>query len=357
MSLSGVGEEGCGLRIIGYGETSRGLLVYGEDGASIGGSAGVGLSITGTQTALGEPITAEIATAVAVQTDIAALIGIQNGSSVITEAALANVGTSSDVADAICDEALSGHTTAGTLGKALSDILEDTGTTLPAAIPSASTVATAVWDAVLADHVDAGSTGKALSDAGSAGNPWSSATYATDGAAGAALAGILDDTGTSGVVVNAPATVGPFPAAALAAAPSGTVNAITWANNGSLTDGYVEVCQHAAAANPDGSALTFACVKADGTPINLDGKGLRMVVYGEHPNSSTMWQWSTNSEGLTISATSSHNIVELLSDNTHTGIAGSYRYSIWDSTNAASTSGVVVARGHFKILSERSSTS
>jgi hypothetical protein len=34
--------------------------------------------------------------------------------------------------DAILDEALSGHTTAGTLGKAVADILEDTGTTLDA---------------------------------------------------------------------------------------------------------------------------------------------------------------------------------------------------------------------------------
>lgn len=38
------------------------------------------------------------------------------------------------IADGVCDEALSGHTTAGTLGKAISDTLEDTGTTLPATL-------------------------------------------------------------------------------------------------------------------------------------------------------------------------------------------------------------------------------
>ena len=39
-----------------------------------------------------------------------------------------------DVGDAVCDEMLSGHTTAGTVGKALADVLEDTGTTLPGLI-------------------------------------------------------------------------------------------------------------------------------------------------------------------------------------------------------------------------------
>jgi len=51
--------------------------------------------------------------------------------------------TASEIADAVLDEALSGHTTAGTLGKAISDIesdadmiLTDTGTTLPATLVS-----------------------------------------------------------------------------------------------------------------------------------------------------------------------------------------------------------------------------
>lgn len=36
--------------------------------------------------------------------------------------------TTAEIADAVCDEALSGHATAGTLAKALSDVLADTGT-------------------------------------------------------------------------------------------------------------------------------------------------------------------------------------------------------------------------------------
>lgn len=56
------------------------------------------------------------------------------------------------IADAVCDEALAGHTTAGSVGKALADVLEDTGTTLPAAIPSAATNASTLL-AATADGV------------------------------------------------------------------------------------------------------------------------------------------------------------------------------------------------------------
>ena len=39
--------------------------------------------------------------------------------------------TEAGIADAVLDELLAGHTTAGSLGKAIADVLEDTGTTLP----------------------------------------------------------------------------------------------------------------------------------------------------------------------------------------------------------------------------------
>lgn len=44
------------------------------------------------------------------------------------------VATDADVADVVLDELLSGHTTAGSLGKAISDTLEDTGTSIPDSI-------------------------------------------------------------------------------------------------------------------------------------------------------------------------------------------------------------------------------
>ena len=56
------------------------------------------------------------------------------------------------IADAVLDEALSGHTTAGTLGKAISDI------------PTAAATADAVLDEALSDHTTTGSLSKKVSD-------------------------------------------------------------------------------------------------------------------------------------------------------------------------------------------------
>ena len=75
-------------------------------------------------------------------------------------------------------------------------ILEDTGTTLPAAIPAASAVADAVWDEAISGHLTAGSTGNALNAAGSAGDPWSTPL---PGAYGAGTAGYI-----IGTNINAP---------------------------------------------------------------------------------------------------------------------------------------------------------
>ena len=73
------------------------------------------------------------------------------------------------IADAVLDELLSGHTVAGSLGKTLSDILTDTGTSLPNAIGnlndlSATEVEDAVWDAATADHGTSATFGVQCSD-------------------------------------------------------------------------------------------------------------------------------------------------------------------------------------------------
>ena len=73
--------------------------------------------------------------------------------------------------------------------------LVDTTTTLtnmPAAAPSAATVADAVWDEALSGHAAAGSTGAALTAASAAGDPWATALPGAYGAgtAGALLSGI-----------------------------------------------------------------------------------------------------------------------------------------------------------------------
>lgn len=106
--------------------------------------------------------------------------------------------TAGDIADAVLDEALSGHTTAGTLGKAVADIEADTnelqtdlvdggrldlifdatladtadlqanqGNWLTATgfnTDDAATIADAVWDEAISGHTTAGTTGKYVSD-------------------------------------------------------------------------------------------------------------------------------------------------------------------------------------------------
>lgn len=93
--------------------------------------------------------------------------------------------TLGNVADAVWDEALAGHSTAGSAGKALTDVPADTadavwdealaghsmtgtaGKTL-ADVPAASATADAVWDEALSGHTTSGTAGKALADSATA---------------------------------------------------------------------------------------------------------------------------------------------------------------------------------------------
>lgn len=69
--------------------------------------------------------------------------------------------TAAAVADAVWDESLAGHLTAGSTGEAL-DNAASAGTP-----PTAAAIADAVWDETLSGHLGAGSTGEALDNAGS----------------------------------------------------------------------------------------------------------------------------------------------------------------------------------------------
>jgi hypothetical protein len=60
-----------------------------------------------------------------------------DGINILTFAAGTVSSIAGTVADSVLDEAMSGHTTAGSLGKYVADVLEDTGTTLDARIPAA----------------------------------------------------------------------------------------------------------------------------------------------------------------------------------------------------------------------------
>jgi hypothetical protein len=68
--------------------------------------------------------------------------------------------TSSQIADAVWDEAQSGHTTAGTFGEYLDAAVSGVST----GGVSAADIADAVWDEALSGHTSAGSAGKALAD-------------------------------------------------------------------------------------------------------------------------------------------------------------------------------------------------
>ncbi|MBP6786276.1 MAG: hypothetical protein KA170_01705 [Candidatus Promineofilum sp.] len=82
----------------------------------------------------------------------------------ITAAKLASDAVA-EIADAVWDEALSGHATAGSTGEALDDAA--------AGSASAAAIADAVWDEALSGHLTIGSTGEALDDAGGAAtDPW-----------------------------------------------------------------------------------------------------------------------------------------------------------------------------------------
>ncbi len=88
--------------------------------------------------------------------------------------------TAADIADAVLDEALAGHTGAGSLGKAIADIetdaaaiLEDTGTTLPgtlATIDGKIDTVDGIVDNILTDTAEIGAAGAGLSAI-----PWNAA--------------------------------------------------------------------------------------------------------------------------------------------------------------------------------------
>ena len=75
----------------------------------------------------------------------------------------------SAIADAVWDEARSGHTSAGTFGL----YLDAQVSTVSGGSLTAADIADAVWDEAISGHLTAGSTGNALDAAGSAGDPWS----------------------------------------------------------------------------------------------------------------------------------------------------------------------------------------
>jgi hypothetical protein len=154
-------------------------LVSGRIDASVGAAA----ANTITASALATDAVTEIQAAVA-----AGSVASVTGS---VGSVVAGVTLAASAVQAIWDALTSALTTAGSIGKLLVDNINATissrlataGYTAP---PTAAANADAVWDETLADHLTAGSTGSALNAAGSAGDPWNTAL---PGAYGAGTAG------------------------------------------------------------------------------------------------------------------------------------------------------------------------
>lgn len=121
---------------------------------------------------------------------------------------VSGLATTADVADAVWDEATSGHTDAGSACKALTDTLEDTGTTIPTAISglndvSTSDVTTACTSSL--NSYDPPTRSELTSDIGTVTSAITSAHSTTDGAISTVDGNvdlILADTGTDGVVIS-----------------------------------------------------------------------------------------------------------------------------------------------------------
>jgi hypothetical protein len=146
--------------------------------------------------------------------------------------------------------------------------------------------------------------------------------------------------------IDAGSFTGSFPAAVLEKAPIGNPNANSTVGVGTISEGHIEIYQHGAFANPDGSAISITVSDQNGNPISVAGKTLEMVVYSLGGASAELWSWST-SDALAIGGASS-NVIELSADATHSGQAGTMRWVVWDVT--APTAPLEKARGTLTIV-------
>jgi len=120
-----------------------------------------------------------------------------------------NSAWAASAATAIWDAATATYGSAGSYGLLIETNLDAAVST--ASAPSAATVADAVWDEVLSGHLTAGTTGEALNAAGAAGDPWTTTLPGayTGSQAGKMLSDIITDTaeiGAAGAGLTALAT-------------------------------------------------------------------------------------------------------------------------------------------------------
>jgi hypothetical protein len=137
-----------------------------------------------------------------------------------------DVPTVGEIADAVWDEAISGHAGVGSTGEALSDA------GAAGSPPTVSEIADAVWDELTAGHQTADTTGKALTDAGSLGTPLDAAgVRAAIGMASADLDAQLDGVAKTAqlTAISGGLTINSYPTSSTVdqGAETGTVAALT----------------------------------------------------------------------------------------------------------------------------------
>jgi hypothetical protein len=206
-----------------YGTLQQGLawLTHVDAGAKADIRSALGMAAADLDTQLGAlPTAAENADAVWDEQTSGHTAGGSTGEALTSGSGAPSAAA---IADAVWDEALAGHVAAGTTGLALSAIdtaIEVTGVFLAngsissakflsgaidanaLAADAVAEIADGVWDEATAGHAGAGSTGKALTDALADTNELQS-DWTNGGRLDLLLDAVLDDTGTSGVVLSA----------------------------------------------------------------------------------------------------------------------------------------------------------
>ena len=224
-----------------------------------------------------------------------------------------------EIADAVWDEATSGHSGAGTTGLALTS----------ASAPSAATVADAVWDEILSGHAIVGSTGAALSAAGGSGDPWSTAL---PGAYGAGTAGKIIGDNINAAISSRMATY-TQPTGFLAATFPGTVASTT--NITTASGVTLAATTHTGAVIPTVSTVTGL------TASNLDTTVSSRSTYAGGAVASVTGNVGGNVVG-SVGSVASGVTVTTNNDKTGYGLSSTAVQAVWDAmTSALTTAGSI----------------
>ena len=200
--------------------------------------------------------------------------------------------------------------------------------------PTAATIADAVWDETIGDHLTAGSTGAALNAAGSAGDPWTTTlpgSY-TGSQAGKILADILVDTGTT-LQAEVDDIQSRLPAALVSGRMDASVGAMaanTVTASALATDAVTEivggvwnalVASYTVSGSFGERVLRGKTAQAE---VQVNGNGhVASVLHSSEPDSITVGAFAANS--ITAAALASDAATEIATATLTTAMTESYR--------------------------------